>query len=213
MSKMGRYIKELAALPPEATLLAGPRLMLFLSGSSQLDRATLTPGQQALLKDLCPAGYNCVSSNFPYNQHFEHDKQQPVSLLAASFSNVRYYWHTLFNAAFQKELARHLQPLLQAEAAVIICKSSGLNLLTQWLDGIEHLQPKLQVIALGPVSRRLLTRTDLDLLVIKGKKDRYSYMLDRHAADAVIDSNHFDYEYREDVKGLIYDWLRKSDKD
>jgi len=28
-----------------------------------------------------------------------------------------------------------------------------------------------------------------------------------------VDSNHFDYEYREDVKGLVYDWIRKSDKD
>jgi hypothetical protein len=28
-----------------------------------------------------------------------------------------------------------------------------------------------------------------------------------------VDSNHFDYEYREDVKGLVHDWIRKSDKD
>ena len=84
-------------------------------------------------------------------------------------------------------------------------------MLTQWLEGLgeENIPFRLRVIALGPVSRRLLNRKDIDLLVIKGRKDIYSRCLDGHLAD----SNHFDYEYREDVKGLVYDWIRKSDKD
>lgn len=108
-----------------------------------------------------------------------------------------------------------MSPLLDAEEAVIICKSSGLNMLTQWLEGLgeENLPIRLRVIALGPVSRRLLSRKDIDLLVIKGRKDIYSRCLDGHPADVMVDSNHFDYEYREDVKGLVHDWIRKSDKD
>ena len=108
-----------------------------------------------------------------------------------------------------------MSPLLDAEEAVIICKSSGLNMLTQWLEdlGEENLPFRLRVIALGPVSRRLLNRNDIDLLVIKGRKDIYSRFLDGHPADVMVDSNHFDYEYREDVKGLVYEWIRKSDKD
>ena len=76
---------------------------------------------------------------------------------------------------------------------VIICKSSGLNMLTQWLEDLveENLPIKLRVIALGPVSRRLLNRKDIDLLVIKGRKDIYSRFLDGHPADVMVDSNHF----------------------
>ena len=79
--------------------------------------------------------------------------------------------------------------------------------------GEETLPIRLRVIALGPVSRRLLNLKDIDLLVIKGRKDIYSRFLDGHPADVIVDSNHFDYEYREDVKGLVYEWIRKSDKD
>ena len=112
-------------------------------------------------------------------------------------------------------MQRHLSPLLDVEDAVIICKSSGLNILTQWLEslGEENLPIRLRVIALGPVSRRLLNRKDIDSLVIKGRKDIYSRCLDGHLADVIVGSNHFDYEYREDVKGLVHDWIRKSDKD
>ena len=156
-----------------------------------------------------------VASNFPFNQRFEHERQSPVSLLTASISNIRYYWQTLYNSRFQEALQRHFSPLLDVEDAVIICKSSGLNMLTQWLEdlGEENLPIRLRVIALGPVSRRLLNHKDIDLLVIKGRKDIYSRFLDGHPADVMVDSNHFDYEYREDVKGLVYDWIRKSDKD
>ena len=68
------------------------------------------------------------------------------------------------------------------------------------------------MIALGPVSHLLLNQKELELLVIKGKKDPYSRILDRHSADIQVDTDHYSYEYREDVKGIIYDWIRKSDK-
>ena len=63
-----------------------------------------------------------------------------------------------------------------------------------------------------PVSQLLLRQKELELLVIKGKKDPYSRILDRHSADIQVDTDHYSYEYREDVKGIIYDWIRKSDK-
>ena len=212
MSKMKQYLDKLDALSPDQTLLKSSKALLFLSGSSHLDCASLTEGQ---LEQICPSDFSVVPSNFPFNQRFEHGRQIQVALLNASISNIRYYWHTLYNSRFQEALQRHLSPLLDAEDAVIICKSSGLNMLTQWLEGLgeENLPIRLRVIALGPVSRRLLNRKDIDSLVIKGRKDIYSRCLDGHLADVIVDSNHFDYEYREDVKGLVYDWIRKSDKD
>ena len=214
MSKMKSYLDRLSALSPNQTMLDSDRLVLFLSGSSDITCAGLTAGQLDLLHAICPSGYTVVASNFPFNQDFEHIKSPQVSLLSASASNIIYYWHTILNLRFQKLLQEHLSPLLEAQEVVLVCKSSGVNMLTQWLRslGNQVTLPRLRVIALGPVSHLLLNQKELELLVIKGKKDPYSRILDRHSADIQVDTDHYSYEYREDVKGIIYDWIRKSDK-
>ena len=214
MSKMKSYLDRLSALSPAQTMLDSDRLVLFLSGSSDITCAGLTAGQLDLLHAICPSGYSVVASNFPFNQDFEHIKSPQVSLLSASASNIIYYWHTILNLRFQKLLQEHLSPLLEAQEVVLVCKSSGVNMLTQWFRslGNQVTLPRLRVIALGPVSHLLLNQKELELLVIKGKKDPYSRILDRHSADIQVDTDHYSYEYREDVKGIIYDWIRKSDK-
>ena len=214
MSKMKSYLDRLSALSPNQTMLDSDRLVLFLSGSSDITCAGLTAGQLDLLHAICPSGYSVVASNFPFNQDFEHIKSPQVSLLSASASNIIYYWHTILNLRFQKLLQEHLSPLLEAQEVVLVCKSSGVNMLTQWFRslGNQVTLPRLRVIALGPVSHLLLNQKELELLVIKGKKDPYSRILDRHSADIQVDTDHYSYEYREDVKGIIYDWIRQSDK-
>ena len=214
MSKMKSYLDRLSALSPDQTMLYSDRLVLFLSGSSDITCAGLTAGQLDLLHAICPSGYSVVASNFPFNQDFEHIKSPQVSLLSASASNIIYYWHTILNLRFQKLLQEHLSPLLEAQEVVLVCKSSGVNMLTQWFRslGNQVTLPRLRVIALGPVSHLLLNQKELELLVIKGKKDPYSRILDRHSADIQVDTDHYNYEYREDVKGIIYDWISKSDK-
>ena len=214
MSKMKSYLDRLSALSPDQTMLDSDRLVLFLSGSSDITCAGLTAGQLDLLHAICPSGYSVVASNFPFNQDFEHIKSPQVSLLLAATSNVIYYWHTILNFRFQKLLQEHLSPLLEAQEVVLVCKSSGVNMLTQWLRSLGNQVPlpRLRVIALGLVSQLLLRQKELELLVIKGKKDPYSRILDRHSADIQVDTDHYSYEYREDVKGIIYDWIRKSDK-
>ena len=195
-------------------MLDSDRLVLFLSGSSDITCAGLTAGQLDLLHAIYPSGYSVVASNFPFNQDFEHIKSPQVSLLLAATSNVIYYCHTILNPRFQKLLQEHLSPLLEAQEVVVVCKSSGVNMLTQWLRSLGNQVPlpRLRVIALGLVSQLLLRQKELELLVIKGKKDPYSRILDCHSADIQVDTDHYSYEYREDVKGIIYDWIRKSDK-
>ena len=214
MSKMKSYLDRLSALSLDQTMLDSDRLVLFLSGSSDVTCAGLTAGQLDLLHAICPSGYSVVASNFPFNQDFEHIKSPQVSLLLPATSNVIYYWHTILNFRFQKLLQEHLSPLLEAQEVVLVCKSSGVNMLTQWLRslGNQVSLPRLRVIALGPVSQLLLSQKEVEVLVIKGKKDPYSRILDRHSADIQVDTNHYSYEYREDVKGIIYDWIRQSDK-
>lgn len=215
MSKMTSYLDRLSALSPDQTMLDSDRLVLFLSGSSDITCAGLTAGQLDLLHAICPSGYSVVASNFPFNQDFEHIKSPQVSLLSASASNIIYYWHTILNLRFQKLLQEHLSPLLEAQEVIVVCKSSGVNMLTQWFRslGNQVTLPRLRVIALGPVSHLLLNQKELELLVIKGKKDPYSRILDRHSADIQVDSDHYSYEYKEDVKGIIHDWIEQSNKD
>lgn len=198
MSKMKSYLDRLSALSPDQTMLDSDRLVLFLSGSSDITCAGLTAGQLDLLHAICPSGYSVVASNFPFNQDFEHIKSPQVSLLSASASNIIYYWHTILNLRFQKLLQEHLYPLLEAQEVVLVCKSSGVNMLTQWLRSLENqvTLPRLRVIALGPVSHLLLNQRELELLVIKGKKDPYSRILDRHSADIQVDTDHYNYEYK-----------------
>ena len=214
MSKMKSYLDRLSALSLDQTMLDSNRLVLFLSGSSDYSCAGLTAGQLELLHAICPLGYRVVESNFPFNQDFEHIKFPQVSLMSASASNIIYYWYTILNSRFQKLLQQHLSPLLEVQEVVLVCKSSGVNMLTQWLRNVgkEVSLPRLRVIALGPVSQLLLRQKEVEVLVIKGKKDPYSRILDRHLADIQVDTNHYSYEYREDVKGIIYDWIRQSDK-
>ena len=213
MSNMKSYLDRLSALSLDQTMLDSDRLILFLSGSSDITCAGLTAGQLDLLHAICPSGYSVVASNFPFNQDFEHIEFPQVSLLSAAASNIIYYWHTILNPHFLKLLQEHLSPLLDAQEVVLVCKSSGVNMLTQWLRslGNQVTLPRLRVIALGPVSQLLLSQKELELLVIKGKKDPYSRILDRHSADIQVDTDHYSYEYREDVKGIIYDWIRQSD--
>ena len=214
MSNMKSYLDRLSALSLDQTMLDSDRLVLFLSGSSDITCAGLTAGQLDLLHAICPSGYSVVASNFPFNQDFEHIEFPQVSLLSAAASNIIYYWHTILNPRFLKLLQEHLSPLLEAQEVVLVCKSSGVNMLTQWLRSIGNQVslPRLRVIALGPVSHLLLSQKEVEVLVIKGKKDPYSRILDRHLADIQVDTNHYSYEYREDVKGIIYDWIRQSDK-
>ena len=214
MSKIKSYLDRLSALSLDQTMLDSDRLVLFLSGSSDITCAGLTAGQLDLLHAICPAGYSVVASNFPFNQDFEHIEFPQVSLLSAAASNIIYYWHTILNPRFLKLLQEHLSPMLEAQEVVLVCKSSGVNMLTQWLRslGNQVTLPRLRVIALGPVSQLLLSQKELELLVIKGKKDPYSRILDRHSADIQVDTEHYSYEYGKDVKGIIYDWIRQSDK-
>ena len=124
MSKMKSYLDRLSALSLDQTMLNSNRLVLFLSGSSDVTCAGLTAGQLDLLHAICPSCYRVVESNFPFNQDFEHIKFPQVSLMSASASNIIYYWHTILNSRFQKLIQQHLSPLLEVQEVVLVCKSS-----------------------------------------------------------------------------------------
>lgn len=129
MKKFSSYLKELQYLNVDNTLIKKGKTVIILSGSSNYKSASLSETQKNFLKIFKEFGYNIINSNFPYNENFEHKKFEKVSILKASVSNIVYYWHTLYNKKFQREIERHLKPLFDLDNVVIITQSSGLNLL------------------------------------------------------------------------------------
>lgn len=65
-----------------------------------------------------------------------------------------------------------MSSLLETQEVIVVCKSSGVNILTQWLNNLENeiSLPRFRIIALGPVSQKLLNNKILEALVIKEKK-------------------------------------------
>ena len=170
---------------------------------SYLDRLSDLSPDQTLLTSDCLVLFLSGSSDYTC-----------AGLLSASLANIVYYRHTVLNPCFQELLQLHMSPLLETQEVIVVCKSSGVNMLTQWLNHLDNeiSLPRFRIIALGPVSQKLLDNKKLEVLVIKGKKDPYSQFLDSHQADILVDTDHYSYEYKEDVKGIIYDWIRQSDK-
>ncbi len=87
-------------------------------------------------------------------------------------------------------------------------------MLTQWLRnlGNQVTLPKLARDSAWPCFPASFKSKGDRGIGYQRQKDPYSRILDRHSADIQVDTNHYSYEYREDVKGIIYDWIRQSDK-
>ncbi|MEX2804605.1 hypothetical protein AB3329_05745 [Streptococcus sp. H31] len=207
MFNFSHYKKQLDER--QGSLLNQDKLLLLLSGSSQLETAALSTVQKDLLQELSLAGYNPVFSNFPYHQQFKHDKNKSISLLKASWSNIHYFRHTVFDKEFQNTVCRFLKPVLQYRDCVIITQSQGLNLLSLLLQQEELIYP-LKVFALGPVAFSLPALPLLDLHVIKSHKDYYSRILDRHQVETWTAGSHFDYPSNPDIRRIIYEQIKKN---
>ncbi len=79
----------------------------------------------------------------------------------------------------------------------------------QYADPVAQVSFKIACDSAWPCSQLLLRQKELELLVIKGKKDPYSRILDHLSEDIkwiriIIAMN------TEDVKEIIYDWTRKK---
>ncbi|AND78821.1 hypothetical protein A0O21_01640 [Streptococcus pantholopis] len=210
MFNFSHYKKQLQQLDEkQGSLLNQDKLLLLLSGSSQLETAALSAVQKDLLQELSLAGYSPVFSNFPYHQQFKHDKSKSISLLKASWSNIHYFGHTVFDKEFQNMVCRLLKPVLQYRDCVIITQSQGLNLLSLLLQQEELIYP-LKVFALGPVAYSLPALPLLDLHVIKSRKDYYSRFLDRHQVETWTAGSHFDYPSNPDIRRIIYEQIKKN---
>ena len=66
------YLEKLGSLDVSRTLLKEDRIVLVISGSSNLKTAALKPDRFEMLNIFKEFGYKVINSNFPYNEDFDY---------------------------------------------------------------------------------------------------------------------------------------------
>ena len=206
--KFKEYLEKLESLDISKTLLKEGKIVFVISGSSNLKTAALEPDRFEILNIFKDFGYKIINSNFPYNEDFEHSEFKDINILKASLSNIIYYPHTLFNKRFEKEILRHLEPIKSLKDVMIISLSSGLNVWKKFMDLTNYNNENIKVFALGPVGKGYgkLKNT----IVFKGIFDIYSWFLDFHKADKIVNCGHLGYFKDRKVKNIIYEYLQRK---
>ena len=147
------YLEKLESLDISKTLLKEDKIVLVISGSSNLKTASLEPDRFEILNIFKDFGYKIINSNFPYNEDFPYDEFEDINILKASLSNIIYYPHTLFNKRFEKEIVRHLEPIKSLKDVIIISQSSGLNVWKKFMNLTNYDNKNIKIFALGPVAK------------------------------------------------------------
>ena len=151
-------------------------------------------------------GYKVINSNFPYNEDFDYNEFEDINILKASLSNIVYYNHTLFDKRFEKEILRHLSPLQFLKDVIVISQSSGLNVWERFMDLSGCKNENIKIFALGPVGKGF--GKVKNTIVFKGIYDIYSWILDFHKTDKVVNCGHLEYFRNRKVKKIIYEYLQ-----
>ncbi len=200
------YLEKLESLDVSRTLLKEDRIVLVISGSSNLETAALKPDRFEMLNIFKEFGYKIINSNFPYNEDFNYKEFEDINILKASLSNIVYYNHTLFDKRFEKEILRHLSPLQFLKNVIVISQSSGLNVWERFMDLSSYKNENIKMFALGPVGKGF--GKVKNTIVFKGIYDIYSWILDFHKTDKVVDCGHLEYFSNRKVKKIIYEYLQ-----
>ena len=186
---------------------SAPACAAWLTGQSSYRHSQLSPGQLRLLDAVASAGFTAVRCGFPFNTSALSVPYHREPIAAASARNAAQYVAARLDRRFQRELTRHLQPLVDrtSRRLVLLCGSCGLELLAA-------AQPRLVVpaelrilaIALGPVGR-LLTQTNprIRLHVIQGTGDWISRLGCRCRPDLRVRAGHMAYLHSQEVRAEV----------
>ena len=180
----------------------------WLTGQSAYRHSQLSPQQLAVLDEL--AGYEVIRAGFPYNGRALAVPYTPEPLLRASLRNASQFAAALASPAFSAEVARHLQPLVDAASRrlLLLCGSCGLQLLASALPRLD-LPPGLRIglVAVGPVcltpAAFFRGHPRLDLFVVQGSRDWISRIGSRAGADARPPVDHLGYARHPEARRAI----------
>ena len=206
--KFKEYLEKLEILDVSKTLLKEDKIVFVISGSSNLKTAALEPDRFEILNIFKEFDYKVIKSNFPYNEDFPYDEFEDINILKASLSNIAYYPHTLFNKRFEKEILRHLEPIKSLKDVIIISQSSGLNVWKKFMELSDFNNENIKMFALGPVGKGYGKLNNVE--VLKGIFDIYSWLLDFHKFDKIVNCGHLGYFKDRKVKEIIYEYLQRK---
>ena len=207
--KFKEYLEKLESLDISKTLLKEDKIVFVISGSSNLKTAALEPDRFEILNIFKDFGYKIINSNFPYNEDFEHGEFEDINILKASLSNIIYYPHTLFNKRFEKEILKHLEPIKSLKNVIIISLSSGLNVWKKFMDLANYDNENIKMFALGPVGKGYGKLKNM--IVFKGIFDIYSWLLDFHRTDKIVNCGHLGYFKDRKVKEIIQELMKGAE--
>lgn len=186
------------------------QIAAWLTGQSSYGHSQLSPQQLAVLDELAGLGYEVVRAGFPYNGRSLFVPYTPEPLPRASLRNASQFAAALVSPAFSAELARHLQPLVDAASRrlLLLCGSCGLQLFASALPGLE-LPPgsRIGLVAVGPVCLTSAAffrgHPGLDLFVVQGSRDWISRLGSRAGADARPPVDHLGYTRHPEARRAI----------
>lgn len=206
--KFNEYLEKLESLDRTKTLLKEDKIVLVISGSSDLSSASLEPDRYELLNIFKKYGYSIVDSNFPYNEDFPYKDYKEINILKASWSNIFYYPQTLYNKRFKKQILRHLEPIRELKEVVIISQSSGLNIWKKFMKISNFQNENIKIFALGAFAKGY--GSIKNTIVFKGSFDIYSWILDFHKTDVIVKCGHMGYFKSKDVQEKIEEYLKNN---
>ncbi|WP_314347754.1 hypothetical protein [Fusobacterium massiliense] len=206
--KFNEYLEKLESLDTAKTLLKEDKIVLVISGSSDLSSASLEPDRYELLNIFKKYGYSIVDSNFPYNEDFPYKDYKEINILKASCSNIFYYPQTLYNKRFKKQILRHLKPIRELKEVVIISQSSGLNIWKKFMKISNFQNENIKLFALGAFAKGY--GSIKNTIVFKGSFDIYSWLLDFHKTDVIVKCGHMGYFKSKDVQEKIEEYLKNN---
>lgn len=196
----------------EHLAVPAPAVTAWLTGQSSFRHSRLSPAQAGFLEALAGLGFTAVPAGFPYNRAALGQPYRREPLVAASVRNGAQYLAARHSRRFGLEVARHLQPLVDATAdrLLLLCGSSGAQLLTSALPSLRlPAGLKVLAIALGPVGRLPGSGSGVEVHVVKGRTDVVSRWGHRGPVHRQVAGGHLDYAAAPEVRADVLDVARR----
>ncbi|WP_146197039.1 hypothetical protein [Serinibacter arcticus] len=165
----------------------------WLTGQSSPTQQRLSPAQERFLDGLAPHGWTPLRAGFPWTERAAAGTYGGEPLFAASVRNTRQGLAARPGSALARDVARHLQPLLDTtrDRLLLLCASAGARLVTSAVDAVEVPEGlRIDVVGIGAVGALPPTHGPWHVHVLRGRSDLLSAVSHRRRADAVVPGGH-----------------------
>jgi len=202
---MRKYIKKINMLKiKDSVFTSNNNHLLILSGQSNYEHSELSKEQSEMLEKLNNKEFTTIDIGFPFNKKHRALNNKRTAILLASLRNFEQFFWMTFVKSYKKIIARNLQPVFNlSNKVIIICQSSGLNMLKYTLPYINiKKSTEIIIIALGPI---VFGRFNYPYktYIIKGNNDIFSRLLDYNKVNYWVNCHHLTYVNNFKVLNII----------